>query len=532
MTESSHATVDGIDLTQMLSNLDALQQKIDSLTPGTVHAADFAVLQAEVSGLADQIKALSATATSSVDHSALVALQAAEAADHQALAGVQNILANLAAVLGGHIDATLPPVGGTGTVTPPPVVSAFTGQDVGEPSDANKYLLTVPAVTDGSDIVIGTGPNTLELVLASSPSGATDPTLVSYFNLTFIRPDGSMQGIAADIPVTSFSGEGTPKQSIKALGPWGRNPKFILTASHKGAGLGGLFIGGANIDLAPLGLYGVVNYRGDQVAGASGSYISVAATTLTLMETRNAPTSAGTGTAPAATADTITGALINGASAQPATFADLAKAVPDGGTLTLPPGKFLGAGVLTNPNMILEGQGQGVTILDGTGLHIPYDKAVVVLGAPGQKVRNLSITGGATTNGNNGAGVRQIDLGLGIGVDLADVELYGNQDGLLTFPGNVTLTRVHAHDNGKPRGSSSPMMFTSAATRTRWSIRPMASFEKCLDVHAFKSRAYTNNINGGIFTAGGNGSCMDIPDGGKTIVAAPPCACRRALRRI
>jgi hypothetical protein len=403
-------------------------------------------------------------------------------------------------------------------VTPPPVVSAFTGQDVGEPSDANKYLLTVPAVTDGSDIVIGTGPNTLELVLASSPSGATDPTLVSYFNLTFIRPDGSMQGIAADIPVTSFSGEGTPKQSIKALGPWGRNPKFILTASHKGAGLGGLFIGGANIDLAPLGLYGVVNYRGDQVAGASGSYISVAATTLTLMETRNAPTSAGTGTAPAATADTITGALINGASAQPATFADLAKAVPDGGTLTLPPGKFLGAGVLTNPNMILEGQGQGVTILDGTGLHIPYDKAVVVLGAPGQKVRNLSITGGATTNGNNGAGVRQIDLGLGIGVDLADVELYGNQDGLLTFPGNVTLTRVHAHDNGKSGAQLTHDIYIGGDKDSVVSVTD-GVFEKCLDVHAFKSRAYTNNINGGIFTAGGNGSCIDIPNGGKTVAA-------------
>jgi hypothetical protein len=520
MTESAHATVDGIDLTQMLSNLDAMQQKLDGLTPGTVPAADFSTLRAQVSTLADQIKALSATTASGVDHAALVALQAAEAADHQALAGVQTILANLAAVLGGHLDATLPPATGTGNVgaTTPPAKPAFTGQSVGSQTDPNVYPLEVPVVANGADILMGTGHNVFELDAASSPQAAADANQISHINIIFVRPDGTMQGVAADIPVTSFEGEGSPKQSIKVRGPWGSNPKFLITGSSKGSGMGGLFIGSANCDLAPLGISGVVNYAGTLITNEPKTYISVSATTLTLMQGINAPSGAAPGTASStATAVPVAGAFINGAPARTDTLDKLLAAVPAGGTLTLPAGKIVGDGTLSSPNMTVIGQGEGNTTIDATGLHLPMDKAVLLLAAPGSMIKSLSITGGSTTNGNNGAGVRQ--TGPGIDVNLEDVELYGNQDGLLTFPGNVTLTRVHAHSNGAPGSQRTHDVYIGGAKDSVVNTTG-GLFEKCADVHAFKSRAFTNNINGGVFIAGGNGSCLDIPDGGNTIVTS------------
>ena len=153
----------------------------------------------------------------------------------------------------------------------------------------------------------------------------------------------------------------------------------------------------------------------------------------------------GTGNPPPTTDSTISGATINTAATPPAILSAMAALVPSGGTLQLPAGTFVGttafgAGTLT-------GAGPGQTIINALGRvgGLTQGKGIIVPTAPGMTISNMTIEG-ATTSDLNGAGIR--DAGDSIGFSLNNVEVTGNQNGILTFASNINITNCNFHDNG------------------------------------------------------------------------------------
>ena len=219
----------------------------------------------------------------------------------------------------------------------------------------------------------------------------------------------------------------------------------------------------------------------------------------------------------------ITGALLNGAAAAPGTLAALTALVPSGGTLTLPAGTFSGTAPVPVACTIA-GAGMGKTIIDCTGLRPSYGKATLLPLVPGVVIEDMTVRGAAVdaTSGMNAAGVR--DNGPGIGFTLTRVESTGNQNGVLTFPSNVTLNQCSIHDNGSASlangQSATHELYFGGAPGTVVTINGCTVSTGTLATHALKSRAGTTVVNGSTLTAGQadggtvSGSAIDIPDGG------------------
>lgn len=359
--------------------------------------------------------------------------------------------------------------GGGGTSSAGP---AFTGQAVGSSTDQNVYPLPVPAVTDGSDIVIGTGPNTLEIQAASSPGAQSSPSTI---NLVFVRPDGTMQGLVADLPVTSFNGEGTPKQSIKVKGPWGSNPQFLVTPSAKGSGTNGLFIGSVSIDLAPMGIYGQLNSRGGDSVGTPTTYISNNGTAK-LMLTINQP------------------------------------------PVVAPPAPVLLEPVMVALTADLVGTGQTI---DATGHRLVYDKAILVPTVTGLTVKDVVLTGARLNDqlGANGAGLRNADIGIDFTMD--GVETHHCDNGILTFPANINLLNCTFHENGSASDTAPALTHNAYVGGNKDSKLTVRNYKGwgATRAHDIKSRAGTTDIDGINSTAGGQGRCIDVPDGGNVTVS-------------
>jgi hypothetical protein len=235
------------------------------------------------------------------------------------------------------------------------------------------------------------------------------------------------------------------------------------------------------------------------------------------------PTSGGTGTAPpivyTATASVISGAKINGAAAVAATLDKLLAAIPAGGTLQLPAGSFIGAGVIPAPNVKVLGDPVAKTTIDCTGFRPYQDKAVFVLRATGTYFKDLKVTGAAISDalGANAAGFRADAPS--VDYTLENVEVYGNQDGELdgqgVATGNVTHINCNFHDNGAT-GSSAGFVHNVYIGGLPTSVVTIngGSYTKPIGGHAFKCRAGTLKMTGTVLESGPDGACLDFPNGG------------------
>jgi hypothetical protein len=240
------------------------------------------------------------------------------------------------------------------------------------------------------------------------------------------------------------------------------------------------------------------------------------------------PTSGGTGTAPpivyTATASVISGAKINGAAAVAATLDKLLAAIPAGGTLQLPAGSFIGAGVIPAPNVKVLGDPVAKTTIDCTGFRPYQDKAVILVSGSGAYFKDLRVTGAAIIDalGGNAAGFRA--GGPGINYTLENVESFGNQDGELDGQGEATGNITHINCNFHDNGPVPPENFVSAygkdhnvyigGTPTSAASVTGGTYTKPIGGHAFKCRAGTLKMTGTVLESGPDGACLDFPNGG------------------
>lgn len=377
---------------------------------------------------------------------------------------------------------------GTTAVTPP-----ATGGAVSSTTDANTYPLTMPNVAAAGAVALGTGPDTIDLLISNSPSQPAP----CEFDVILTRTDGSQVGVAGPLICTSYVGQtSTGAQHFSLKGPWGANPKFVIAPAQDAAGVSGMFLMGAAINLVPMGIWGAVNSRGGDAGGSPWAYNSNNGA-MTLQLAGNAPPT--------------------GSVAPPAW-----KAVPtqiNGKTLdqmaggTLPAQTIIGTARLTSD---LTGAGIGQTIIDGTDLEPKEDKALLVVGAPltisDLTVRKAWVPGGL---GLNAAGIRN-ETGL-VPLTVRRVELTGNQNGIMTQGDSVgpfLIENSHVHENGDLTHPEDTHNLYLGGKPEAVATLNNNVIENSTDVHEVKSRCGTLNATGNTIKTGGNGSCYDLPNGG------------------
>lgn len=391
-----------------------------------------------------------------------------------------------------------------------PIGSTPPGGPPNPPSDGNTYPLTMqPVASPGATVDIGTGPNTLTLLLACSP-GTPD----GQRNVVAVLIGDKV--IAAPLTVSSTSGM-SAGQVFNIHGAFGAAPLTVSLANGNAeANLANLWINGISLDFLPLVYNGPsVDARGAKPPPNATSLwdnIGVPVTFSTERVLVGAPP-------PEPVLTVVKGAAINGVVVPDATLADLVAASAPGALLKLPAGVIFG----TTPMgpITIEGAGQGKTIIDCTGLAPAFGKAVFVPTASGAVLRDLTIRGAAGPD-NNAAGVRQ--QGNGIGFALERVEIHHCQDGILAFDGDITLTDCYTHDNGAGDGFSHEMYFSGGphGSVTLINHRSVCGVGA---THALKSRHGTTIVIGGSFTGSSDphgsvgGSVIDIPNAGLCSIA-------------
>ncbi|HLG89940.1 MAG TPA: hypothetical protein VKZ79_22425 [Alphaproteobacteria bacterium] len=190
------------------------------------------------------------------------------------------------------------------------------------------------------------------------------------------------------------------------------------------------------------------------------------------------------------------------------------------------------------PNGVLSGAGMGMTIIDAFGLRPAYRKAVVVIEGPGGgTVEKLTVRGAAIddADGRNASGVCNGQLGFAMTID--SVEIYGCQEGIRSLGGNVAIKNCYVHHNGSdsPNGNTHNLYLndSSGVAGSDKSVVTVTNskFEKAILAHEFKSRLGFHVVSGCTFASlvipgsqgnyatgpttqlGGNGSCVDLPNG-------------------
>jgi hypothetical protein len=408
---------------------------------------------------------------------------------------------------------------GTGTVTTgttTTTTSTLTGESVNTATDPNYglYPFAMPAnLAAAAPINLGTGPDSAVFVVANDPPGTT-PCVV---NIIFCKPDGSSVGIAGPLTITSNAGESTQGAQIITLkGPWGSTPRFQIAPGAGGAGTNGLFINAATIDLVPMGIWGQDDSRGGDAGGAPATFISN--DSAVYIQPATAPLPPGeTATAPVVVpvASVIAGATINGVAEAADTLANLCAATPAGGTLVLPSGTFVGSALVANPCTIT-GDGMGKTIIDATNFPLVYSKAVFVTNAQ-VTIQQLTIQNGAVSeaDGFNGAGVRNNDGTTAFTLEY--VEITKCQNGVLTDEASVgpfLFDSCNIHQNGATGNPGDTHDLYIGGLPTTVCTVQNSTLSGCIDAHEYKSRCGTTISKNNKITTGGNGSCIDAPNGG------------------
>lgn len=218
--------------------------------------------------------------------------------------------------------------------------------------------------------------------------------------------------------------------------------------------------------------------------------------------------------------DDLIHALINGSPVTD-TLQNLVNATPTSGTLTLPAGFFSQTAGVPRA-MTITGAGKGLTTLSGlSGVEPTGDKACLDFQANGITVSNMTIRDWFIPAGFGGNGAAIRGDGAGIGGTLTNLEITGNQDGILTTSGSWTITNCDFHDNGASDigGASTHEQYFGADPAAHIVETNVTSACGPLATHAFKCRAgfatllnstYTGNSTDPTF--GGNaGAVLDVP---------------------
>lgn len=364
---------------------------------------------------------------------------------------------------------------------------------------------TIPTV--GGDTPLPTsGHDTLDLLISNSPNQPSP----CVFNVIWNKPDGTQVGIAGPLTCTSYVGQQQAgAQHFQIKGDFGPDAVFEIAAAGEGAGVGGMFLMGANYNLVPVGIWGQINSRGGDAGGGLWTYNSNG----NPMVLSRMPPAGYTAPAPIPT-DT----LINGM-----TLTQLAAAGP----ITLPTGTFVGTAAVSNP---VTGGGMGLSIVNASNHPLTYNKAIFVPTVKGAvTIKDVTLTGAKLNAalGGNGAGIRDADTGIGFTAE--NVEIFDCDNGILTFGSDITLKGCKFHDNGNPsdgghthnvyvggnmvQDASGWHPATNTLTVTNHSGYGARS------AHDIKSRAGTTNIDTWRSTTGGQGRCLDVPDGGTVNVS-------------
>lgn len=368
------------------------------------------------------------------------------------------------------------------------------------------YPLKMPAITDGSPVEIGTGPDAIRISCASN------------------LPDTNVMAIVLDKtaiagPLTVSGNAWEDQTQIFTLhGKWGAAPHNVqFVPGGAGIELRNLTVKTCTFNFASCGYTGPsLDARGGpDVVGALTVWDNIGAPFIMKVPPDTAPP------VPPPSNTTITGATINGTPHAPDTLANLVAATPAGGTLTLPSGTWGGATSMPAP-ITVTGQGVGVTTIDATSLDLARGKAVFVPLIAGSVFQQMSIKGAAVTD-LNGAAIREDAAGIGWRAN--NLEIANCQDGILSFASNIALTDCSFHDNGAKDAHSHEMYF-NGAPNTTVTLTRVTSVAGSGSTHALKSRAGRTVVQGGSYTGnpGANpddvtGSVLNFPDAGAASIA-------------
>ncbi|HEY4173602.1 MAG TPA: hypothetical protein VGM42_11295 [Rhodopila sp.] len=380
-------------------------------------------------------------------------------------------------------------------------------------TSGNVYPLTMPAgIAAAAPVTLGTGPNSIVIAAANNPGSSLQNQFV-----VILYQGTTETGIAGPLTVTSDVGASVAGSQVFTLNGTFEGVTAIELVAN-GNGLSGIWIESLSVDLIPWFVdQDAINSRGTGSPNyQSGIAFNSNGAHLTYLPPNLVP--AAPIPVPAATASVISGATINETGAVAAPLATLLTDTPAAGTLVLPAGTFVGSGGIPNAGAIT-GAGIGKTVITTADFPVYQNKGVLVPNVAGVTISNMTISGAqiAASLGNNAAGIR--DNGAGIGFTATNVEITECQDGVLTFPSNVTMTGCSTHGNGAGDGFTHELYFGGDTTNTV-TLTNHASACGAGATHALKSRAGTTTVSGGSFTGSsdttGNigGSVVDIPDAG------------------
>ena len=380
-------------------------------------------------------------------------------------------------------------------------------------ADKNTYPLQAPVGSgaNGATVALGTGPDQISVTISNDSNSNVFAVLAKWGT--------NIVALTGPLTVTSNTGQ-VGGQIFTVSGAYSELPDEIQIVGA-GTGLTATFINALSYNAIPY--YTDSNADNSRVTSppadwTTGTFNSLQTQVLTWIPESVVPVVVLP--PPPPPLSVISGATINGTAAA-GTLTALIAATPAGATLVLPAGTFVGTSSVPNA-MTISGAGMGKTVIDCTNLEPTADKGVLVPMAPGVTISDLTIKGAAISQalGLNAAGVR--DSAAGIGCTLQNVEIYGCQDGILTFPSNWKLTGCSIHDNGAggAGGGDTHEMYFSGDTTNTVSLTNTNATCGTMSTHALKSRAGTTTVSGGTFTGSGDpvgdigGSVVDFPDGG------------------
>ncbi len=370
-------------------------------------------------------------------------------------------------------------------------------------------ILTMPPNTpDMATVDLGTGPDTISLLLAN---------LATARNVIAVALDDTI--IAGPLTISADNIGQAGGQIFNLHGTWGPGPHKI-TVIPQPAGRNSVWINAVTYDLMTY----VHNGPSLNTNNTGSVDVNVAGTwdLNNLPADWTPPVAVAPLPLPPPGATAIITATVDGV-AKTDTLVNLLKGATK--TVVLPAGIFQGTGQVP-AGVTVSGAGMGKTILDGTGLVPAEQKACLVPQGPGVVVQDMTIQNYAipASSGANAAAIRD-DAG---GCAMVRVEVTKCQDGIKPESAVWTLNACNIHGNGAGNaggGNTHEVYADPGVTQ----ITSTNSDYACgaTSTHAFKSRAQSTTIKGGTLTANAQdpnatyaGAVVDIPNGGAVDITA------------
>lgn len=385
------------------------------------------------------------------------------------------------------------PLVAPGTAAPPSPASTGGSTSSGSTSTGP---LTMGNITDGSPVTLGTGPDTISLTLANNPGQPGNCSVSVMLDMA----DGSIVVIAAPLTVSSSAGEGGG-QLFTLRGTWGAlgsKVKDVRISPANPPGMAGLWMNAVSYNFQPLApVQGqAFDSRGGTTDGFTPNLFNSRGIAITYAAQPAAAPATGGGTGTGTTGANNLSGLLSRASA--------------GLTITLPTGTVTGVSGISAP-AIIQGAPDGSTVLDAAGNRPFQGKGILVPLVSGATIQNLTIQNAqlSAAEGGNGAGIRNGDLG--IGFTGRKLRIKGCQNGMLTFAADILIEDSDLSGNGSGDGYTHNMYFGSGNGTITLNRLTSAG---CNGGHALKCRTSILRVSGGTYTAGGDASAIDLPEGG------------------